>query len=66
LGDQESGASGRTLIMASFSVFGRLLERRSQRKGMEATRRVIANLTDADLADMGAKRYHAEQAGFVK
>jgi hypothetical protein len=22
---------------------------------------VIANLTDADLADMGAKRYHAEQ-----
>jgi hypothetical protein len=51
--------------MASFSVFGRLLERRSQRKGMEATSRVIASLSDADLADMGAKRYHADQAGFV-
>jgi uncharacterized protein YjiS (DUF1127 family) len=47
--------------MASFTVFGRFLERRTQRKGLEAQRRALANLSDADLADMGAKRYHAEQ-----
>jgi uncharacterized protein YjiS (DUF1127 family) len=47
--------------MNSFTVFGRFLERRSQRKGLEAQRRSLANLSDADLADMGAKRYHAEQ-----
>jgi uncharacterized protein YjiS (DUF1127 family) len=47
--------------MASFTAFGRFLERRSQRKGQEAQRRALANLSDADLADMGAKRYHADQ-----
>jgi uncharacterized protein YjiS (DUF1127 family) len=47
--------------MASFTAFGRFLERRTQRKGFEAQRRALANLSDADLADMGAKRYHAEQ-----
>jgi hypothetical protein len=47
--------------MASFSVFGRLLERRAQQQGLKAQRLVIASLSDADLADMGAKRYHANQ-----
>ncbi len=47
--------------MASLTAFGRFLERRSQRKGQDAQRRAIANLSDADLADMGAKRYHANQ-----
>jgi hypothetical protein len=47
--------------MASFTAFGRFLERRTQRKGLDAQRLAIANLSDADLADMGAKRYHANQ-----
>jgi uncharacterized protein YjiS (DUF1127 family) len=47
--------------MASLSIFGRLLERRAQRQGLDATRRALANLSDKDLADMGAKRYHANQ-----
>ena len=45
--------------MHSLTAFGRFLERRSQRKGQDATRRALANLSNADLADMGAKRYHA-------
>ncbi len=52
--------------MNSFTVFGRFLERRTQRKGLEATRRALANLSDKDLADMGAKRYHADQLGYVR
>jgi uncharacterized protein YjiS (DUF1127 family) len=47
--------------MPSFTAFGRFLERRLQRKGLDATRRALANMSDKDLADMGAKRYHAEQ-----
>jgi hypothetical protein len=47
--------------MASVTVFGRFLARRTQRLGLDAQRRVMANLSDADLADMGAKRYHANQ-----
>lgn len=47
--------------MASLFMFGRLLERRAQQQGLNAKRRAIANLSDADLADMGAKRYHADQ-----
>ena len=47
--------------MQSLTAFGRFLERRSQRKGLDATRRALANLSDKDLADMGAKRYHANQ-----
>ena len=47
--------------MRSLSVFGRFLERRAQQKGQDATRRAMANLSDADLADMGAKRFHANQ-----
>jgi uncharacterized protein YjiS (DUF1127 family) len=47
--------------MNSITVFGRFLERRTQRQGQDATRRALANLSDKDLADMGAKRYHAEQ-----
>lgn len=47
--------------MASISMFGRFLELRLKRKGQEAQRRAVVNLSDADLADMGAKRYHANQ-----
>jgi uncharacterized protein YjiS (DUF1127 family) len=52
--------------MHSLTAFGRFLERRSQRKGLDATRRAMANLSDKDLADMGAKRYHADQIGYVR
>ena len=47
--------------MTSFSFFGRLLERRAQRKSHEAQRRAIDNLSDKDLADMGVKRYQLGQ-----
>jgi uncharacterized protein YjiS (DUF1127 family) len=47
--------------MASATLFGRLLERRIRAKDLQAQRRAMANLSDKDLADMGAKRYHAEQ-----
>jgi uncharacterized protein YjiS (DUF1127 family) len=43
--------------MSSFTVFGRLLERRSRMKGYQAQRREIESLSDGDLADMGVKRY---------
>jgi uncharacterized protein YjiS (DUF1127 family) len=43
--------------MASFTLFGRLLERRSRMKGYQAQRAVIESLSDSDLADMGVKRY---------
>jgi uncharacterized protein YjiS (DUF1127 family) len=47
--------------MASFTAFARFRARRTQRKSLDATRRALANLSDQDLADMGAKRYHANQ-----
>jgi uncharacterized protein YjiS (DUF1127 family) len=43
--------------MASFTVFGRLLERRARMKGYEAQRRAIESLSESDLADIGIKRY---------
>jgi uncharacterized protein YjiS (DUF1127 family) len=43
--------------MFSFTDFGRYLERRTRLKGYEAQRRAVESLSDADLADMGAKRY---------
>lgn len=43
--------------MASFTTFGRMLERRARLKGYQAHRRAIENLSDNDLADMGIKRY---------
>ncbi len=52
--------------MSSFSVFGRLLERRAQRKSCEAQRREIENLSDKDLADMGIKRYQLGHMARVK
>ena len=47
--------------MTSLSIFGRLLERRAQRKGREAQRRAFDSLSDKDLADMGVKRYQLGQ-----
>ena len=43
--------------MASFTLFGRLLERRSRMQGYQAQRREIESLSDGDLADIGVKRY---------
>ena len=43
--------------MLSFTDFGRYLERRTRLKSYEAQRRAIESLSDADLADIGAKRY---------
>ena len=43
--------------MSSFTLFGRLLERRSRMKGYEAQRREMEQISDSDLADMGVKRY---------
>ena len=43
--------------MESFTLFGRLLERRSRMQGYQAQRREIESLSDTDLADMGVKRY---------
>ena len=46
--------------MHSLTAFGRLLERRSRIKGYHAQRRAIEALSEADLADMGIKRYQLE------
>ena len=43
--------------MASFTLFGRLLERRTRMQGYQAQRREIESLSDNDLADIGVKRY---------
>ncbi len=52
--------------MASFSVFGRYLERRSRLKGYQALRAELEGISDADLADIGAKRYQLGHAARVK
>ena len=41
----------------SMTLFGRLLERRTRLMGYQATRRSFEALTEADLQDMGLKRY---------
>jgi uncharacterized protein YjiS (DUF1127 family) len=52
--------------MASFTLFGRLLERRSRMQGYQAQRREIESLSDADLADIGVKRYQLGHVARVK
>jgi uncharacterized protein YjiS (DUF1127 family) len=52
--------------MLSFTDFGRYLERRTRLKGYEAQRRVIESLSNADLADMGMKRYQLGHVARVK
>lgn len=48
--------------MFSISSFGRYLERRARLKGYQAQRAEIESLSDADLADMGMKRYQLGHA----
>jgi uncharacterized protein YjiS (DUF1127 family) len=43
--------------MSSLSVFGQLLERRSRMARYRSTQRALEMISEADLADMGAKRY---------
>jgi uncharacterized protein YjiS (DUF1127 family) len=52
--------------MFSFTDFGRYLDRRTRMKGYEAQRRAIESLSDADLADMGAKRYQLGHVARVR
>jgi uncharacterized protein YjiS (DUF1127 family) len=52
--------------MFSFTDFGRYLDRRTRMKGYEAQRRAVENLSDADLADMGAKRYQLGHVARVR
>ncbi len=52
--------------MASFTLFGRLLERRIRMQGYQAQRREIESLSDTDLADMGVKRYQLGHVARVK
>ena len=52
--------------MNSFTVFGRLLERRSRMQGYQAQRREIESLSDSDLADIGVKRYQLGHMARVK
>jgi uncharacterized protein YjiS (DUF1127 family) len=52
--------------MSSLSFFGRLLERRARYKGYQAIRTELDSLSDADLADIGAKRYQMAHVARVK
>jgi uncharacterized protein YjiS (DUF1127 family) len=52
--------------MFSFTDFGRYLDRRTRMKGYEAQRRAVESLSDADLADMGAKRYQLGHVARVR
>lgn len=52
--------------MFSLTSFGRFLERRSRLKGYEAQRREVESLSDADLADIGARRYQLGHVARVR
>jgi uncharacterized protein YjiS (DUF1127 family) len=52
--------------MFSFTDFGRYLDRRTRLKGYEAQRRALESLSEADLADIGAKRYQLGHVARVK
>lgn len=52
--------------MGSFSFIGRYLERRARLKGYKAIRHELDDLSEADLADIGAKRYQMGHAARVK
>jgi uncharacterized protein YjiS (DUF1127 family) len=52
--------------MFSLTRFGRFLERRSKLKGYEAQRLAVESLSDADLADIGAKRYQLGHVARVR
>jgi uncharacterized protein YjiS (DUF1127 family) len=52
--------------MFSFTDFGRYLDRRTRMKSYETQRRAVETLSDADLADMGAKRYQLGHVARVR
>jgi uncharacterized protein YjiS (DUF1127 family) len=52
--------------MAGLASFGRLMQRRSRFKAYAAQQREMAALTDADLADIGIKRYQLGHAARVR
>lgn len=52
--------------MARFSFFNRLLDCRACLKGYQTIRTELEHLSEADLADMGAKRYQLGHAARVK
>jgi uncharacterized protein YjiS (DUF1127 family) len=52
--------------MASLSTFGRLLERRARMQGYRAMRAELEGLSDADLTDMGVRRYQLGHVARVK
>lgn len=52
--------------MHSLTVFGRLLERRSRMKRYRATQNALEMISEADLADMGIKRYQLGHAARVE
>lgn len=52
--------------MSSMSFIGRFLERRARYKGYQAVRQELDHLTEADLADIGAKRYQLGSAARAK
>jgi uncharacterized protein YjiS (DUF1127 family) len=52
--------------MTSFSVFGRYLERRARFKRYQAAQAELDRLSEADLADIGAKRYQLGQMARVR
>jgi hypothetical protein len=52
--------------MTSLTVFGRVLDRRSRMQRYRATQEALALISEADLADMGAKRYQLGHAARVQ
>ncbi len=52
--------------MGSFTFVGRLIERRARLKGYQAIQGELAGLSEADLADIGAKRYQLGHVARVK
>lgn len=52
--------------MMSITSFGRFLERRAKLKGYQATRSALESISDADLADMGVKRYQLGHAARIR
>jgi uncharacterized protein YjiS (DUF1127 family) len=52
--------------MSSLSLFGQLLERRSRMARYRSTQNALASISEADLADMGAKRYQLGHAARIQ
>ncbi|MFO1032627.1 MAG: DUF1127 domain-containing protein [Hyphomicrobiales bacterium] len=52
--------------MTGLSILGRLLERRARMKGYRTVRTELEGLSDADLEDMGIRRYQLGHMARVK